>query len=374
MKLALLILLIPSIHLTANYLFIQWWIGATLLSIPCGYFVYKRTSMWLGLFFSYVVSYFAYIAYSHTGRFINIPQHDKVSYVAISAATVLIMFLFVVGLSSLKKKHLETLISAIPYYGVINALYVCIGYLFKFGKLTNSMGYSGFLENSSLNSNLIAYSLVYILCTRAFSKQRALLAVPCLCAIFLSRSSIAYGILATGITAYWFSERVFKKEVFLKVAGIFTAIICIGFLTEGYELFDSAKRLEAYSLFLSHWQVNYPNMFGSGPGTFAILSPGISRAHKFMVSGDTIWLWHWMHSEFLQELFQTGWLGFTLIVGAVLDLAWKLFKSHNSLLLALFLSVVGGAVFNFPARYFPIAFVSAIIIAACYRSIDLRER
>lgn len=360
--LPLLALLLCSVHFELNYIYLQWFIGCSLLTllIPGGTTTFK-------VFVSYLIFSSVNVMFNLYSPIYKTTHMDQINYGFAAAHTGFLVLLFVLSMNTIKKEWLTKLIDALPAFGVINSIYVIITWLFNW-RLNGSMGPQGFIDYSGLNSTLISYSIVAITCSKVNKKWL----VPCVIAIILSRSSIGFGVIATGISAYLLASGYFKKEVFLKLCLIFVAIVSIGFLSEGVELFDSGGRLSAYSVFLSHWQANYNTILGAGPGSFRILSYGISKLYNFMpIPGQNdVWYWERLHSEYLQVLFEYGWVGLILLLAALSELSYRLFKAKEPRLFALLMAVASSAIFNFPLRYFPSAIVCALIVTASYSALS----
>lgn len=200
--------------------------------------------------------------------------------------------------------------------------------------------------------------------TLAHYKNRIYLVLG-LVAIFLSKSSIPYGVLACGVIGYCLFNQ--KKKVLFAIALI---PLSVGALCEGFTFFDSGKRFEAYKVFMGFWNEAGRVWFGLGPGSFKAFGASIQIKSKFMYNESTgqLWRWPWMHSDWLEVgLFQLGIIGFILLVSIYLQTLYRLKKSNDKILFGLMCGFGSFAVFDYPKNYFPTAAVGMLFLVLSYR-------
>lgn len=151
----LFLLLLSSTHIPNDYMFWQWFIGLTILSFPICILVQKKTSILFSVLFSYNCVWTlacVFIQCSFIPKF-------KTEIVIFSAMQHIQVLIVIISLLLVSHARLLKIKNALPFYGVINSVYVIGNYLFQ-NRLTNSMGYQGFLDYSGMNAVLIAICLV----------------------------------------------------------------------------------------------------------------------------------------------------------------------------------------------------------------------
>lgn len=181
-------------------------------------------------------------------------------------------------------------------------------------------------------------------------------------------SSIPYGVLAVGIIAYCVCGKKTHPGV---IVFLVVLIMGIGSLAEGFHLFDSAKRFQAYNAFMGVWLQSDFTWFGTGPGTFIALSKEIQKSTGFDVLPDGhMYAWKWMHSDILQTIFEWGWVGAILWIAVLVEIFYKLYARKECTVFAIAGGLLAFACFDYPARYGMTAFLIAYSAAHAYTALN----
>lgn len=350
-----LLLLIPAFHFPEDYNHAQWFLGIVPISFIIAHYLYKKLSFILALFFFYTSLCVAW-ASSYLGEFHDLDEINRISVSMVASAGFLPVVLIGLGVLLLKKESLRTIEKYLPYYATLNSIYVLLGPILGINFNGGSLGFSGFIDVSGMNSCLIAVTILPIIPILLRNLKEPLMwfviAIN-LTAIFISRGSIAYGVLAVGSLGYFIRS----KKIHWALLAI-VASLSIGLIAEGRELFDSAGRLEAYKIFTGAWWNSRYFWDGFGVGTFQMLGQAIQRRTGFMMRTDgTPWMWLWMHNDWLETLFQQGIIGFSLIVALALEVFFRLYKSDNKEMLSVALGLASCAIFDYPSRCYQTAFL-----------------
>lgn len=101
-------------------------------------------------------------------------------------------------------------------------------------------------------------------------------------------------------------------------------VFFIGLWVNGLEFFSSSLRVQYWTEVFNWWWPNMNHWIGTGLGTFEILGP-ISQMSS---TGRNDGLLLWMHNDYLQMLYEGGYLG--LFIGLI-TWAWIGFKSFKNL-------------------------------------------
>lgn len=211
--------------------------------------------------------------------------------------------------------------------------------------LNNSCG--GIMINPSMNGCMLAATLPLVI-RNLHGPYSYLLAFLSLCAIFFSNSSIAIGMLGIGAVAYLFLfiEMSWQKKLSAAITALLI-LAAIGFVVSDDGALNPNGRTWAYQFFMGKWLKNPINIpFGVGFGTFGVFSQNLQGHFTGGVNG---W-WLWLHSDWLQSLFELGVIGFISITltyfYALARLYWQGFK-HEFLALLMYGAM---AAVNYPVR------------------------
>lgn len=353
-------LLLPllSFHLSTtppDYMPFQWFLGLSALSLIPAYFIYKKTNHFYSLFFIYFSISTFYMMVFRNFRFLKLSGVPRPEFIATAGTE----YICVVGISLflllVPRYYLLKIYETLPFYGLLNSLLVIFNYHFGFGRDSGSYGISGFIDSSGINSILLSFCFL-----KSFHSKKYWMLIFYIPAIFLSRSSMAYGVIATGFFFYFYSKR---RYLACLIMGLLP--IVIGLIPEGQELFHSGDRFKAYKTFMTYWLENNWALFGAGPGSYLALCQKIQLETGFDLRGTILVLWLWLHSDWLQALFEFGVIGFSLLVGAFLTTLKKV--RRNPELFSMVAAFGSSAVFDYPLRYFLTSFVGFLCIAIAIR-------
>lgn len=260
------------------------------------------------------------------------------------------------------------LIETLPFFTTINSVLVLWAALNN-KILSGNVGYSGLLDYSSMNGCLIAICLPML-----FSEKKWIQSCLAVGAIVASGSSMPYGVAAVGVGALALKRRMFS--------GLFW-VICVfalGFAFEKHDFFNSAGRLGAYKTFITAWWDKGYIWNGMGLGSFSFLGPTIQCEKLFEVSfingTCTGNFWGWLHSDWLELLFDTGIVGLSLGLLLVIAVTVKLYVykgiNHEGLF-SMWLSINAMAVFNYPKEFFVLSFLYVLLIVLACRLDSSKE-
>lgn len=178
-------------------------------------------------------------------------------------------------------------------------------------------------------------------------------------AIIYSRAATPIFMLIGSIGIYLLLTR-----RYLFAIGCAIAIASIGLITQGHHLTLSRGRWEAWKLFMSWW-LEYGNHWtGTGLGTFYVLGPVIQAGD----SGQYLYL----HNEYLQILFELGWIGLILFLFLSAVLAIRSFR--RPWLIATLVGVSIGLSTQFLFRYAGSALFLVLLVRMVFEDWDESRR
>lgn len=368
--LILLFLVASSLHLGDDYVFFQWFVGIIFCLVPIHLWVKGKTSNIFALAFTLFSAYVAYTALASFSVYATIPQARRLGFSLAALMAYISVSIPMLSMLMVDKRFLTAVPDVIPIACLINSLYVIITAVFDI-KFTNSMGYSGFIDYSGMNGVLIAVCAtpsISVLFVDLKNKVHQVVVILAMIALYLSKGSISYGVLASGIVGIILTKQRGAKTL-LKLLPLALVPMLIAVLSEGKDVLDSGRRFEAYQTFITAWWSEdiWTKLFGYGPSEFQIVSGVIQRKMNFMVNKDgSMWAWTWVHSEFIQSLIEYGILGLALILALLGETLLKLYKKNDKTVFAIACSLVGASIFDYPCRLFPTAVLVMWCLAYAY--------
>lgn len=363
MNAALSLLVLSSLHIGSDYILAQWWIGITLCFLVIALVNLRKYGWLANLCFLYSVMNCLYTLFFDRYAYAPalVPEAIRIATLYALISIVSIGFLC----AACTTKIDDFICKALPHYTAINACIVIVGYLTGMGRMPEGNGYSGFLDYAGMNGCLIAIMFPMVM---VFSKQNVLYFCLYALAVILSKSSIPYGVAMIGITATMLHRH--RKNLKLRsILGMTVIPLTLGFLLEGSRFFSSAFRFDAYRAFIKEWLLRHDYVFGTGFGTFQVMAPMMQCKQNFMLecSGHGV-VWLWLHSDWLQLIFEGGIVGFLLYALLFLSVLKNLLDyEDDGTAFGIVIAIAASAIFDYPARYFIFSFVGAWIISLVWR-------
>lgn len=219
---------------------------------------------------------------------------------------------------------------------------------------------TGLLGNASMDGCFIATMLPLVaLLPGRFGAVCASWSVIGLClaclAIFASGSSLAVGVL--GVVTVAVLARVVRLRF---VVGAVAVLAGLGFLTMGPAFLSDSGRFGEWSIQFQWWAENANAWLGAGSGTFMLIGPNVQamaeppRPESFL----------FLHSDWLQVVFEQGIVGLVLVVALFAQMLWRSRGSPR-----VFAAVLGYGAWawaNMPLRYALGALVGVLLIRLVY--------
>lgn len=174
--------------------------------------------------------------------------------------------------------------------------------------------------------------------------------------VIMNHSTTALLIMLAQTFALCIKDRASMLRLVAGSAVVLIAVLMLQHDHHGQKisLLAGTSRFERWQTYMSFWSSNWFFwLFGTGPGSFMWLAMSMDRFKHPMFL--------WMHSDWLQILFELGAVGFVLAVG-VLVRAIRYFWHNPKLLSAVFGSAAFCLTYH-PLRYFPTAFLMALIFS-----------
>lgn len=221
-----------------------------------------------------------------------------------------------------------------------------------------AMARGGLFGNPSMSASIVAFSWPFAL--RLGARGRTGFIIPLLnvllppIACVLTGAAQPTGVLIVVMLAIWFKGTQSFKSIWR--IGLFGALlfVCLHFTSfkDNHAILEDEGRFHAWKLGLRWWWDYGHHWTGQGTGITQLFLPLIERVQFIThgTQGASIDWWLWFHSDWLQTLFEGGYIGLILALnmyGFALYLSFK--KAPR-----LFPVVIGlgaSAVFNFPVHW-----------------------
>jgi O-antigen ligase len=176
------------------------------------------------------------------------------------------------------------------------------------------------------------------------------------------------------LSIYYLVNSGFKLKRFI-IGSLFAISVAIaGFLSQGKELLDSNGRFNIWHMAMKGWWANSNKFIGTGPGTYVIYGPSI-QLDEAVAAGQTSIrsAFLWMHNDWLETLFTTGFIGLGFAVAVFTTAVWTARK-----LPAVFTSLVvyGAMAFiQMPLRHIIFALLGTLLLLEAFsRQTEIYER
>lgn len=231
------------------------------------------------------------------------------------------------------------------YGGILAAIFCAISsvttvaqFLFSKDHCTSINSCGGVLYNPSQNAGFIVATLPFVIkyfSVDNFTYLARAIAACAVCAVIVSKSSVALGLLAVLIGL---------NAVYLRKWSIALAVPALGgaglLLLGQTELLSSGDRLPLWTMLVDAILLHPVNPvkawgFGTGFGSIGVVTLGLQELFKFRPNN---W-WAWMHNDWLEMLLATGVTGLFLLAAIYFQSLYRFIRDrepHEALALVLY--------------------------------------
>lgn len=215
----------------------------------------------------------------------------------------------------------------------------------------------GFNSTCSINSSIIAMTFPLVLW------HSPILTVPIILACFAAKGATSIGMLAIGL-AWFVVTRV--KGLVSKLLILVSAFGACFWVASFKNFFLNSDRMDIALIVMAVWKDMIPKLTGAGFGSFYVWGPQIQQAAKYQLVDHQYWAA--LHNDWLQQLFEMGWIGLVGLVALWILLLVKAWQKGRQDLVAM---VLGWAVFG--AGYYPARQALPLVIMSCGTYLILRR-
>lgn len=279
------------------------------------------------------------------------------------AAVAFLMMLFC--LVFLNAKYAAAFLKAFGWAGIGSSTLVIIHFLR--GK-TEGMSTGGFFDQGGMEGCFIAITYPLFWFSRKDNRfTKSLLFLPPIAILILAIPASASVPLAVFVGVFIFaffrlSPLELWKKISIATAGVVVTAI-LGVLVND-RFFNSSSRFRVYELAINmlkektHYQI-----FGLGTGSWSVWGPLLQDFHN-VAKGE--WF-TWIHSDFLQVLFENGVIGLTLLLWVGIQALTRVTKSKNWWIGASLFAYGLSMVFNYPFHLAVHSFLGLFLLVISLR-------
>lgn len=198
----------------------------------------------------------------------------------------------------------------------------------------------GFVGTGGMSAALLATLLPFVIDSLKYKEFKFIaIGLTALCC-YMSQSSIPIGVLIVALMSYFWKSQWRKPMILCCGSGFIASCFLIS------KFLDDSYRFKTWLIVFKWWSTNINEWFGAGYGTGLSLIQYAQREAELAAHHTVFDAFLWMHSDFLQILFETGIIGFLSVLLANFAITYRARK--NPALFATWLSFSANAVFNYP--------------------------
>lgn len=282
------------------------------------YYIKKDFGLSSCLLFLYTLSSGLWVWAWQYNRYITVAPYDQQAlryFACDQIAKLMIVFVPMIIASKNKELMMKWGRNIILIFVFSNIVMIYAQYFYHGCVQKNSCG--GIVGNPSISLSLMVCMLPFIITK---FKNKFLANALFLSAVILSKSSIAMGLFII----YCFMHYINLKSVFLSKANVIkfflSCYVCVNALLLslysiiGPQAFNSSDRFMIWQYMIFKWAVPWNMPFGTGLGTYHVFSINLQKHGKIGLISDGLNWWNTLHNDWLQMLFETGFVGLILLI------------------------------------------------------------
>lgn len=210
------------------------------------------------------------------------------------------------------------------------------------------------LTNGSLDACFVAILMPVVWTFRKHSY--AILALMFL-AVVVSKSTTALLTILVIISGYLISNYGFKAIAYL--IPFSASIYGIGAYAVGNKFLGDSGRFRIWKMMFGFWEQKANHFIGTGPGSFWIYSQTIQKPN-WNGAPERLAVFPWMHNDWLQILFEQGYIGISCVLFLFAAMLWKSFDRPILFSIVLGFGFIGITQFPLHLFYFQLLGVGLI--------------
>ena len=350
----------------------KWWMFHIVASFILGYKFSKKYTLSLGVLVG-VSIYSGANIFCNRDSYSGMNQILRIDLSNMAGKAVVAFLVLLMMLEYLDTKTLKSIIRAYIIWCVFHCVYVLVQLYWL--HIPRDMA-TGFLPNVSMGPSMLAILYPFLLFQSApYRIERLIhrfgvLLFPFL--IWIEGSSIAWFsfVVSMAFFIYLVFSLFFKRQAIFWGGSLLALGLSLGSLVDSaWTIPSRVSRFDFWPKIFVFWWEHLNRFYGAGTGAFRHLGPNLQQVIKFDVGS---W-WYWAHNDWLQILFETGFLG--LISAGFLwlrcvKIMYDRKEYHHTVALVAFVIVAFG---NYPLRLAEYCLLSGVLLAIPIKTLESKS-
>ncbi len=281
----------------------------------------------------------------------GLPQYGSEVLTSVMA----LLFFSCIGLS-LENEYFKMILPLLSIVALGDALIMLFRISPHLGELWGFMQAWWVMTNASLDACFIAIMSPVIGAVTENKLIKFFLLFFVFVAILVTKSNTALMVFLSTNTIVLLREKKFKSVGLVAVISIISIVPLYYFF--GMKFAENYGRFGNWQTMMGFWKDNINHVLGSGPGTYWVYAQSL-QAHKV---GDVVFTW--MHDDWLQVLFEQGYIGLVSVLFLYGMMIYKSFKQP-----ILFSMVIGFGLISltmYPLHLFFFQLIGVALIYHCF--------
>ncbi len=330
-------------HYGADFWWSKWAFYAFLGSVLSGVVIARSVTVLVGVFFAYQVLTGVRLTFWRVTELATIPPHSATAMESVVGQALVLLLLSGFAALLYRPTWDKWIRLGLAVGTILGALHV----IFAYASGLRDFKISGFLEQGGMSGCLLAVGAPFL---GVFRKKWMIVSAWTVTSIAIlillkeNESSNSIGVFVVTVATlllykYW--GRV-SRAWLLGLTSVSVAGLGLVSLKLNPLLFSDSTRFEIYRVMMGWWWKDGSILFGKGYGSFILYGPWIQVHQKFSLQAYFIW----MHSDWIQILFESGIVGLALSVAVTCQILYR--ARHRVELLVSIVAFIATMVFQFP--------------------------
>ena len=163
---------------------------------------------------------------------------------------------------------------------------------------------------------------------------------------------------------------IFVYAIYFKKYKLFAGVFIVSLMSYSYvgeNLFSTSGRLKYWKWFMLRWYENCDHWLGTGAGTFSAFGKWLQKVYDFIP--DNVFF-PTMHSDFLQVVFEYGYIGGILFLLLLIQVIYLSLKSKKIWLICAVFNFSIVSFLNMPWHYNMTALLGCLLLRLVYEQRD----
>lgn len=274
--------------------------------------VWKRVNWSAGLAVCWTLLSAAHIFGNPFSPYIAKGDIAVITFDSLAACSFISILLVLFLLLTVKAGLTRIIVETFGWLCILDSWFVVIQFLLGH----SSVDRGGFFGNASINACVIAFTYP-VLKRQKNRPQCALTAISGLfslvlpvLAILLARSNMALAsIIAALLSSYIIRFKSFNPRRLILCVGTSATLVFAGHCFMGDKFGENSGRFILWKATMKWWWQHASHWTGTGLGTYFVFGPNVQLFDLHQTTSHMVW----MHNDWLQILFEQGFVGITLI-------------------------------------------------------------